>query len=126
MHETPPDASNEQPTDALSGRLYRLELQHRPSSVPGRDIVQVRTEIPSGTSSGWHTHPGEEVGYVIDGTVQMMIHGQATLILRGGDGFLIPPGTPHNALDLGAETGMMLSTYFVDSKQPLTTLVDEP
>jgi hypothetical protein len=55
-----------------------------------------------------------------------MIYGQATLILHAGDGFLIPPGTPHNALDVGPETGIMLSTYFVDTDQPLTTLVDAP
>jgi mannose-6-phosphate isomerase-like protein (cupin superfamily) len=71
-------------------------------------------------------HPGEEVGYIVQGTVQMMILGQATLILRAGDGFLVPPSTPHDALDLGPETGVMLSTYFVQAGQPLTTLIGEP
>src|ERR1700677_813627 len=67
-------------SDALAGRLKRTELQHKGSSIPGREIVQVLTEIPCGVESGWHIHPGEEVGYILAGTVQMMIEGAAPLI----------------------------------------------
>ena len=84
----------------------------------GREIVQVLTEIPAGVESGWHMHPGEEVGYILSGTVEMMIQGQPTLILHAGDSFLMPPRTPHNALDLGPETGQMLSTYIIEAGQP--------
>ena len=84
--------SDPHPTDALAGKLKRTELQHKPSSIPGREIVQVLTEIPEGVESGWHTHPGEEVGYILAGTVEMKIDGQPTLILHQGDPFLMPPG----------------------------------
>ncbi|MEV4348246.1 cupin domain-containing protein [Actinoplanes sp. NPDC049596] len=110
-------------SDELAAKLKRTEILHRSSSVPGRDIVQVRTEIPAGVESGWHTHPGEEVGYIVAGTVRMEIRGQDTLLLRPGDGFLIPPRTPHNATDLGPDTGLMLSTYLVDTDEPLATFV---
>jgi quercetin dioxygenase-like cupin family protein len=113
-----------QPADALAATLKRTEVQHHASSIPGRDIVQVLTEIPVGVSSGWHQHPGEEVGYIIAGTVQMEIRDQPTLILYAGDGFLITPRTPHNALDLGPGTGMMLSTYLVDAGEPISAVVD--
>ena len=116
--------SSPQSTDELAGKLKRTEIQHQPSSIPGREIVQVLTEIPAGVESGWHLHPGEEVGYILAGTVQMMIRDQPTLHLRAGDGFLIPPRVPHNALDVGPETGMMLSTYIVEVGEPLATLVD--
>lgn len=108
--------------DALSSNLIRTEIQRAESSIPGRVIVQVRTEIPEGVASGWHTHPGEEVGYIVAGTVRMEIRGRETLTLNAGDGFLIPPGTPHNALDLGPGTGTMLSTYLVDPGEPLSSL----
>jgi quercetin dioxygenase-like cupin family protein len=120
MTTTPP------PGDALAGKLKRTELQHQASSIPGREIVQVLTEIPCGVESGWHIHPGEEVGYILAGTVQMMIEGAATLILHAGDPFLMPPGTPHNALDIGPGTGQMLSTYIVETGQPLATFVPGP
>jgi len=109
------------PDDALAGKLKRTELQRSASSIPGREIIQVLTEIPAGVESGWHMHPGEEVGYILAGTVEMSIEGMPTLTLKAGDPFLMPPRTPHNALDLGPETGMMLSTYIVEPDEPLAT-----
>ena len=108
--------------DQLAATLKRTEVQRGSSSIPGREIVQVLTEIPVGVESGWHTHPGEEVGYILAGTVEMRIRDADTLTLHAGDGFLIPPRTPHNARDLGPGTGRMLSTYLVEIGQPLATL----
>jgi quercetin dioxygenase-like cupin family protein len=119
----PPEAGSARPSDDLAGKLKRTEVQREPSSIPGREIVQVLTEIPAGVESGWHIHPGEEVGYILAGTVRMMIEGRPTLTLHTGDGFLIPPRVPHNALDVGPETGQMLSTYIVEVGQPLATFV---
>ena len=110
-----------EPRDDLAGNLKRTELQHAASSIPGREIVQTLTEIPAGVESGWHQHPGEEVGYIVAGTVEMRIEGRDTLTLHAGEGFLIPPRTPHNALDLGPETGRMLSTYIVEKGEPIAT-----
>lgn len=123
---TYPATSPQPPRDALAGTLKRTEIQHSPSSVPGREIVQVLTEIPAGVESGWHTHPGEEVGYIVAGTVQMAIRGRPTITLHAGDGFLIPPRTPHNARDIGPGTGHMLSTYLVETGQPLASFTTEP
>ena len=110
------------PHDGLADRLVRTEVQHSSSSIPGRDIVQVLTEIPSGVESGWHTHPGEEIGYILAGEVQMAVRGEITVTLSVGDGFLIPPGVPHNARDVGPDTGRMLSTYLVATGEPVATL----
>src|SRR5436305_10546550 len=114
------------PTDDLTLRLKRTEVQRQPLSVPSREMVQVLTEIPAGVESGWHIHPGEEVGYILAGTVRMMIQGRPTLTLQAGDGFLIPPRTPHNAFDVGPETGQMLSTYIVERGKPLAEFVPAP
>jgi quercetin dioxygenase-like cupin family protein len=111
------------PPDGLAATLERVEVQRGPSSIPGREIVQVLTTIPVGVESGWHIHPGEEVGYILAGRVEIMIRGRPSVTVRAGDGFLIPPRTPHNARDLGPETGRMLSTYIVDVGEPLATLV---
>lgn len=110
-----------QPADDLAAKLERTEVQRGPSSIPGREIVQVLTVIPVGVESGWHTHPGEEVGYLLAGTIQMMIKDRETLLLHAGEGFLIPPDTPHNALDLGPDTGKMLSTYIVEVGKPIAS-----
>ena len=114
------------PEDGLSSVLTRTEVQRAPSSIPGREIVQVRTEIPEGVESGWHHHPGEEVGYIVAGTVEMHLEDGDVLLLHAGDGFLIPPGVAHNARDVGPGTGQMLSTYLVRVDEPLSTLVTQP
>ena len=112
--------------DELAGKLARREIQRAQLSLAGREMVQVETLIPAGVESGWHIHPGEEVGYIVEGQVEMMVQGRATVILQPGQGFLIPPRVPHNARDLGPETGRMLSTYIVETGQPIATFVDPP
>ena len=118
-------ASSEPSRDDLASKLARREVQRSPSSIPGRENVQVETLIPAGIESGRHAHPGEEVGYIIAGQVEMKVRGRSNTILHAGDGFLIPPRTPHNARDLGPDTGRMLSTYIVEIGQPLATFVDQ-
>lgn len=124
MTDPPEDQAATAPisTDQLTSRLKRTQILHATSSIPGRDIVQVVTEIPVSVSSGWHHHPGEEVGFILAGTVRMERRNGATEILNAGEGFLIPPGVPHNATDLGPDTGMMLSTYIVETGAPIATL----
>ena len=78
--------------DDLAGKLARREVQRSPLSIPSREMVQVETLIPAGVESGWHVHPGEEVGYIIAGQVEMRVQGRATVVLHAGDGFLIPRG----------------------------------
>jgi quercetin dioxygenase-like cupin family protein len=112
--------------DELAERLSRREIQRAPLSIAGREIVQVETAIPPGVESGWHVHAGEEVGYIIAGEVEMRVEGRETVVLEAGDGFLIPPRTPHNARDIGPDTGRMLSTYIVEAGQPLSTVVEPP
>ena len=117
-----PTAETLQATDELATTLKRTEVQRGASSIPGREIVQVLTTIPAGVSSGWHLHPGEEVGYILAGTVELAIRGRPTVTLHAGDGFLVPPRTPHDARDVGPDAGRMLSTYLVEIGEPLATL----
>src|SRR3954470_1675251 len=108
--------------DDLAATLKRTEVQRGSSSIPGREIVQVLTEIPVGVESGWHTHPGEAAGYIFTGTVEMSIEHREPVPLHAGADFLIPGRTRHNARDVGPGPGRMLSTYVVEIGQPLATL----
>jgi quercetin dioxygenase-like cupin family protein len=101
----------------------RTELQRVGSHVPGVLIVQGLAEIPENVASGRHSHPGEEVGYIVRGDVAMEFDDdRPTQTLHAGDPFLIPPDTIHNARNIGTVTTKMLSTYFIDETQPLATL----
>jgi quercetin dioxygenase-like cupin family protein len=112
--------------DALSQRLERRVVQRGALSIPGREFVQVETVIPAGVESGWHVHPGEEVGFIAEGEVEMKVQGRADVTVRAGEGFVIPPRTAHNARDLGPRAGRMLSTYIVATGEPLSSAVEPP
>ncbi|NJP81445.1 cupin domain-containing protein [Streptomyces sp. AA8] len=108
------------PTDPTSG-VTRTLLQRHPSPAEGWETVQTLVEIPRGKESGWHSHPGVEVGYIARGDVLMEFDDGHALRLRTGDPFFIPSGAIHNARNVGRETTMMLSTYVVDETKPLVT-----
>jgi quercetin dioxygenase-like cupin family protein len=105
-------------------RFKRTELQRSPAPFPGWQIVQTLAEIPVGTDSGRHTHPGFEVGYIVRGDVAMEFDDRPALVLRTGDPFLIPVGVVHNARNVGSLTTKMLSTYVVEEGRPVATALE--
>ena len=99
----------------------RTVLQRADLAAPGREVVQAIAEIPEGVAAGRHTHPGEEVGYILQGTVVVEIDGQPPVKLKAGDPFLIPAGRIHDARNVGAGASRMLSTYVIEKGKPLAT-----
>ena len=100
----------------------RTMLQQVDLSAPGREVVTARVEINPGIGVGRHTHPGEEVGYIVEGTVLLEVGG-ATRTLKGGEAFVIPSGTPHNATNSGSGKAVVLANYIVEKGKPLATPV---
>jgi quercetin dioxygenase-like cupin family protein len=70
-----------------------------------------------------HTHPGEEVAYVLEGEVTLAVEGKPTVTLKVGDVFFIPAGTHHSAKNSGAGSAKVLSTYIVEKGKPLATMI---
>jgi quercetin dioxygenase-like cupin family protein len=85
------------PGRAQQVTFKHTELQRGDLSISGREAVQTLAEIPRGVASGRHTHPGEEVGYILEGTVVMEVEGKPPVTLKAGNVFLIPAGRIHNA-----------------------------
>jgi quercetin dioxygenase-like cupin family protein len=92
-------------------------------STTGREVVQALAEVQPGASSGRHTHPGEEIGYVLAGPVVVEIDGQPAKTLQTGEGFLIPAGTVHNATNRGGGVAKVLATYVIEKGKPVATPV---
>jgi quercetin dioxygenase-like cupin family protein len=99
----------------------RTELQRADLSAPGREGVQAIAEIMPGAAAGRHTHPGEELGYVLEGTVVVEMDGKPAMTLTAGQFFIIPAGRIHNATNKGNGTAKVLATYFVEKGKPLAT-----
>jgi quercetin dioxygenase-like cupin family protein len=100
----------------------RTELQHHDLSVPGREVIQVRVEFNPGEVAPEHTHPGEEIIYVLEGTLEYRIGGKPVSV-KPGDVLFVPAGTVHSVKNLGSTRGAELATYVVEKGKPLITLV---
>ena len=99
----------------------RTVLQQHDISVPGHEVVSAVAEFEPRATPGRHTHPGEEVGYVLEGTFLVEQEGKPPVTLQSGGTFLIPAGTVHNATNTGTGTGKILATYIVEKGKPLAT-----
>src|SRR6478735_3916619 len=103
--------------------VTRTDLQRHDLSAPGREAVQVRVDLAPGVAFGKHTHPGEEIIYVLEGALEYQIEDKPPVTLKAGDVLFIPAGAVHSAKNLGSVTGSELATYIVEKGKPLLTLV---
>ena len=102
--------------------IKRTDLQRHDLSVPGREVVQVRVELAPGVSFPRHSHPGEEIIYVLEGSLEYQVEGEAPVTLKAGEVLFIPAGTVHAAKNVGKGNGAELATYVVEKGKPLVVL----
>ena len=101
----------------------RLDLQRHDLSVPGREVVQTIVELAPGTTAPRHTHPGEEIIYVLEGTLEYAVEGKPPVTLKAGDVLFVPAGVIHVAKNVGSGNAAELDTYVVEKGKPLLALV---
>jgi len=97
----------------------RTDLQRHDLSIPGREVVQVRVEFDPGVVAPRHKHPGEEIVYVLEGSLEYEVEGKPTVTLKAGDVLFIPAGATHSAKNVGSGNGAELATYVVEKGKPL-------
>jgi quercetin dioxygenase-like cupin family protein len=102
--------------------IKRTDLQRRDMSVPGREAIQVRVDFAAGAAFGKHSHPGEEIVYVIEGVLEYAIDGAPNVRLKAGQVLFIPSGKVHAARNVGAGNAAELATYVVEKGKPLVVL----
>jgi quercetin dioxygenase-like cupin family protein len=107
---------------AQQSGITRTDLQRHDLSIPGREVVQVRVDIEPGVVAPRHSHPGEEIIYVLEGTWEYQVEGKPPMTLKAGDVLFIPAGTIHGAKNVGSSTGSELATYIVEKGKPLVVL----
>jgi quercetin dioxygenase-like cupin family protein len=99
--------------------------RHDQTGVPGKEIVLGTAELPAGASVGWHTHYGDEIGYVLKGDLILKTRGQPDQTLKAGDHFFNPRGAVHSLIAApGTAGGTALSTWIVDKGKPLAEPVN--
>jgi quercetin dioxygenase-like cupin family protein len=119
------NAFADSPGSAPASAPVRTILErHDQTAVAGKEIVLGTALLPAGSAIGFHTHPGDEVGYVLKGPLVLKKKGQPDRILKTGDTFFNARGEVHSlATQPGTEGGTAVSTWIVDKDQPLATPV---
>jgi len=112
-----------QVTPAQQPGVKRTDLQRQDLSVPGREVIQVRVDLDPGVAFPRHRHPGEEIIYVIEGSLEYEVEGKPPITLKAGDVLFIPAGTIHAAKNVGSGNGAELATYIVEKGKPLVELI---
>ena len=102
--------------------VKRTDLLRHDLGVPGREVVQVRVDFAPGAVAPEHSHPGEEIAYVIEGLLEYRLEGKPPATLKAGEALFIPAGAMHSARNVGNGNAAELATYIVDKGKPLVTL----
>jgi quercetin dioxygenase-like cupin family protein len=102
--------------------VTRTDLQQHDLSVAGREVVQVRVDIAPGVLAPNHSHPGEEIVYVIEGLLEYRLEGKPAVTLKAGEVLFIPAGVIHSAKNVGTDNGAELATYIVEKGKPLVSV----
>ena len=102
--------------------VRRTDLLRHDLSASGREVVQVRVDFAPGVGFPPHSHPGEEIAYVIEGLLEYQLEGKPPVTLKAGEVLFIPAGTIHSAKNVGSGNAAELATYIVEKGKPLVTL----
>src|ERR1700693_5870438 len=106
---------------AQNSAIKRTVVKSGDVSVPGREAVIANVEIAPGGSAGRHTHPGDEISYVVAGGGEILVEGTPPLKIKPGDGFVVPGGTKHDAHNTGTQPLKLIAVYVVEKGKPLAT-----
>lgn len=112
--------------NAQQSGIGRHEALRHDLDTAGREVVQVRVDFAPGAAFGMHTHPGVEVAYVLEGSLQYSFEGKPPATLQAGQSLYIPAGTPHAARNAGSSQAAELATYLVEKGKPIVVLHPAP
>lgn len=102
-------------------QIKRTVLQQKDTSIAGREVVSAKAEIPAGGAAGLHTHPGDEISYVVDGAVDIVVDGKSTTY-KAGEAFIVLAGVVHDAKASGGPA-VVIANYVIEKGKPATTPV---
>lgn len=106
---------------AQQAGFTRIPLQTQDLSTPNKVVVQAKAEFDPGVAAGRHTHPGEEIGYILEGQLELRVDGQPPKVIKAGEVFFIPAGQIHDGVNTGSNKAKVLATYVVEKGQPVAT-----
>lgn len=106
---------------AQASGLTRTLVGRADVSIAGREAVVARVEVAPGAKAGRHTHPGDEISYVLEGEATLLVDGQPPRVVKAGESFVVPAGTVHDAQNEGSVPTRLVGVYVVEKGKPLAS-----
>jgi quercetin dioxygenase-like cupin family protein len=110
-----------QKPSAAPSALKRTEVHRADVAAAGHEAVVMKAELAAGGHAGRHTHPGDEISYVSDGDVSILVDGEAPRKLKAGEAFVVKAGKVHDLRNDGSTPAHLLGVYVVEKGKPLAT-----
>jgi quercetin dioxygenase-like cupin family protein len=104
--------------------IRRTDLQQHDLSIPGREVIQNRVDLGPEAPAVRHKHPGEEIIYVLEGSLEYAIDGQEPKTFSAGEALLVPAETVHAVRNVGSGNAAELATYVVEKGKPFLVVVE--
>jgi quercetin dioxygenase-like cupin family protein len=101
--------------------IKRTTVAQADVSFPNHEAIIAQVEIAPGAFAGRHTHAGEEITYIIEGDLEVIIEGKPTQHLKAGQGFIVPAGAIHNPHNTGTTPAKLAAVFYVEKGKPLAT-----
>ena len=105
--------------------IERTDLMRNDLSAPGREVIQVLVGFAPGVTAPRHSHPGEELVYVVEGVLEYQLDGRPPVTVRAGEVLFIPSGAVHAVRNVGGGNAVELATYVVEKGKPLLVPASE-
>jgi len=81
--------------------------------------VQARVDLASGVTAPEHSHPSEEIVYVIEGVLEYQVESEPPATVKAGEVLFIPAEAIHTVKNIGSGNAAELATYVAEEGKPL-------
>jgi quercetin dioxygenase-like cupin family protein len=103
----------QQPSAPQVTQLLRAPL----TADPNKETVMIRLDWPPNVSTPWHTHPGDEYGTVIEGSLITQRDGEEPKTVPAGQAYHQPEGVVHIA-KTGDQPATTINVFVVEKGKP--------
>jgi quercetin dioxygenase-like cupin family protein len=93
------------------------------TGVPDKEMTILAIDLAPGGASGLHTHPGDEHGTVIEGTLMVKIGDADYKPVTVGQTFSVSPNTPMGIMNTSAQPTKVIGVLIVEKGKPYSTPV---
>ena len=104
--------------------IKRTDLQQHDLGIPAREVAQNRVDISPEGPAFKHKHPGEEIIYVFEGSLEYQVEGEPPTRLNAGEVLFVPTETIPAVKNVDTGKAAELATHVVEKGRPLVVLVE--